>query len=181
MIDSLSALRADYLFSVAVVFRLSLALSLALSMLARRIAPLLRLTAKPGGRRKHPVEVAQLGVVPLWGAFTLTALVAQRLVNDFSLSFDSKEIIRFSGLLLGGTFLFIVGILDDKFELSGLPQYIAQLIAAAIGVSFLIFIEKFSNPFTGLPTDDWPYIVTVTISLFWLGLMMNTLNWLDGL
>src|SRR5258708_16088063 len=179
--DSLSALRADYLFSVAVVFMLSLALSLALTMLARRIASLLHLTAKPGGRRKHPVEVAQLGVLPLWGAFTLTALVAQRLVNDFQMNLvDPNEIIRLTGLLLGGTFLFIVGILDDKFELPGLPQYIAQLIAAAIGVSFLIFIEKFSNPLTGITTDDFPYIVTVTISLFWLGLMMNTLNWLDG-
>jgi len=159
---------------------LSLALSLSLTMLARRIAPLLGLTSKPGGRRQHPIEVAQLGALPLWGTFTLTALVAQRLVNNFQMSLDPNEIIRLSGLLLGGTFLFIVGLIDDRFDLPGLPQYIAQLIAAAIGVSFLIFIEKFNNPLTGITTDDFPYIVTVTISLFWLGLMMNTLNWLDG-
>src|SRR5690606_33662118 len=30
-------------------------------------------------------------------------------------------------------------------------------------------------------TPDFPYIVTVTVTLFWLGLMMNTVNWLDGL
>src|SRR5258706_8871177 len=107
MMDSLSALPVDYLFSVAVVFMLSLALSLALTMLARRIALLLRLTSKPGGRRKQPMEVAQFGALPLWGAFTLTALVAQRLVNDFSMSLDPNEIIRFTGLLVGGTFLFL--------------------------------------------------------------------------
>lgn len=177
---SLPALPPDYLFSVAVVIMLSLALSLALTMLARRIGPLLRLTSKPGGRRKHGMEISQFGALPLWGAFTLTALLAQRLVNDFSMSLDPNEIIRLTGLLAGGTFLFLFGIVDDRFELPGLPQYIAQLIAAAIGVSFLIFIEKFNNPLTGVTTDDFPYVVTVTISLFWLGLMMNTLNWLDG-
>src|SRR5258707_6836158 len=61
-----------------------------------------------------------------------------------------------------------------------MPQYIAQLITAAIGVVFLIFIERFNNPLTGATTPDWPYFITITISLFWLGLMMNTLNFLDG-
>src|SRR5262249_37240987 len=32
----------------------------------------------------------------------------------------------------------------------------------------------------GETTAPWPFFVTVTISLFWLGLMMNTLNFLDG-
>src|SRR5205823_4302730 len=86
----------------------------------------------------------------------------------------------FAGLLLGGTFIFLVGIIDDRFDLPSLPQYIAQIIAAGIGVAFLIFIERFNNPLTGTTTDPWPFFVTVTLSLFWLGLMMNTLNWLDG-
>ena len=55
------------------------------------------------------------------------------------------------------------------------------MAAAAIAVAFLIFIEQFNNPLTGQLTPDWPYVVTVTITLFWLGLMMNTVNWLDGL
>ena len=73
------------------------------------------------------------------------------------------------------------GLLDDKYEFSPLPQYMAQLAAAAIAVLFLIFIEQFNNPLTGQLTPEWPYVVTVTITLFWLGFMMNTVNWLDGL
>jgi UDP-GlcNAc:undecaprenyl-phosphate GlcNAc-1-phosphate transferase len=95
--------------------------------------------------------------------------------------FDPKEVIRLAGLLIGGTFIFAVGLLDDWLELSPLPQYISQLLAAALAVIFLIIIEYVNNPLTGLQTEDFPYLLTVTISLFWLGMMMNTVNWLDGL
>jgi UDP-GlcNAc:undecaprenyl-phosphate GlcNAc-1-phosphate transferase len=122
--------------------------------------------------------MAKSGGMALYLAFTLTAILAQFLPVERT---DDKEIIRLTGLLLGGAFLFLFGLLDDKRELSALPQYIAQLLAAAIAVVFLIIIEGFNNPLTGQRTPEWPYIVTVTLTLFWLGFMMNTVNWLDGL
>jgi UDP-GlcNAc:undecaprenyl-phosphate GlcNAc-1-phosphate transferase len=94
--------------------------------------------------------------------------------------FDGKEIIRLVGLLLGGTFIFVFGLIDDWRELPPLPQYLAQIVAAAIAVIFLILIEYVNNPITGQQTPDFAYPLTVTLSLFWLGLMMNTVNWLDG-
>ncbi len=167
----------EYLPSLALTFILSLALSVGLTLVARAIGPRLGLIDEPRGRHKHVRNVVKFGALPLWGAFTITALVAQRLPVERA---DPYEIIRFAGLLLGGTFIFLVGIIDDRFDLPSLPQYIAQILAAGIGVAFLIFIERFNNPLTGTTTDPWPFFVTVTISLFWLGLMMNTLNWLDG-
>jgi UDP-GlcNAc:undecaprenyl-phosphate GlcNAc-1-phosphate transferase len=155
----------------------SFALSLALTQVARYLGVKLGLVDEPGGRRQHQGRVVRMGALPLWGAFTATALLAQKMPVE---RLDPNEIIRLTGLLLGGTFIFLAGLLDDRFELSSLQQYIAQIIAAAIGVIFLIFIERFNNPLTGETTAPWPYFVTVTISLFWLGLMMNTLNFLDG-
>ena len=84
-------------------------------------------------------------------------------------------------MLLGGTLIFAVGVYDDWRELSALAQYVAQIVAAAVAVIFLILIEYINDPISGQQTPDFPYIVTVTVSLFWLGLMMNTVNWLDGL
>ena len=159
------------------IFVVSLALSVGFTLLARRIAPALGLMDKPGGRRIHPGPIARLGALPLWAAFTITAVFAQSLPVERT---DGNELIRLSGLLLGGTFLFFFGLADDKFELSSFTQYIGQLIAASIGVIFLIFIQHIHNPFNQLTTEDFPYIVTITVSLFWLGLMMNTLNFLDG-
>jgi UDP-GlcNAc:undecaprenyl-phosphate GlcNAc-1-phosphate transferase len=54
-------------------------------------------------------------------------------------------------------------------------------LTAGIAILFLIFIESFNNPLTGSLAEGWPYWLTVTITLFWLGFMMNTVNFLDGL
>jgi len=114
----------------------------------------------------------------MYVSFTVAVILAQFLPVE---RMDDQEIIRLVGLLLGGAFLFVFGILDDKYEFGPLPQYTAQLGAAAIAVLFLIIIEGFNNPLTGQLTPKWPYILTVTLTLFWLGFMMNTVNWLDGL
>jgi UDP-GlcNAc:undecaprenyl-phosphate GlcNAc-1-phosphate transferase len=94
---------------------------------------------------------------------------------------DPYEIIRLIGLLLGGTVIFIVGVLDDIYEFKSLPQFIGQFMAAGIAVVFQIFIQYVSNPFTGQQTDPFPYIVTVSLTFLWMIAMMNTMNWLDGL
>jgi UDP-GlcNAc:undecaprenyl-phosphate GlcNAc-1-phosphate transferase len=166
----------DYLPSLALTFGLAFVLSIGLTLLAQRIGRKLGLIDEPRGRHQHRDRVVKFGALPLWGAFTITALVAQRLPIERG---DPYEVIRLAGLLIGGTFIFLFGILDDRFDLPSLPQYVAQVVTAAIGILFLIFIERYNNPLTG-NTEVLPYIVTVTVSLFWLGLMMNTLNFLDG-
>ncbi len=171
-------MRSADLVSFAVVLLVSAGLSFALTPLARRLGLRWGLVDVPRGRHLHPHVMAKSGGMALYLAFTLTAILAQFLPVERT---DDKEIIRLTGLLLGGAFLFLFGLLDDKRELSALPQYIAQLLAAAIAVVFLIIIEGFNNPLTGQRTPEWPYIVTVTLTLFWLGFMMNTVNWLDGL
>lgn len=171
-------MRSADLVSFVVVLTVSAGLSLALTPLARRLGLRWGLVDVPRGRHLHPRVMAKSGGIALYLAFTLTAILAQFLPVART---DDKEIIRLTGLLLGGAFLFLFGLLDDKHELSALPQYIAQLLAAAIAVVFLIFIEGFNNPLTGQRTPEWPYLVTVTLTLFWLGFMMNTVNWLDGL
>ena len=84
-------------------------------------------------------------------------------------------------MLLGGAVIFLVGLLDDLYELGYVPLFLGQYGAAAIAILFQIFIEFFNNPLTGSQTDPFPFIVTVALSLFWYVLMMNTVNFLDGL
>jgi len=175
------------------IFALAFVLSLGLAPLSRWLGERLHLVAVPGGRRRHSRPVSRIGGLPIYVAFCSAVIAAQFFVSDWPhplsavpaalqiVRFDPKEIVRLAGLLLGGTFIFLVGLYDDWRELPPLPQYIAQLVAAAIAVLFLILIEYVNNPFTGRQTPDFPYVVTVTISLFWLVLMMNTVNWLDGL
>jgi UDP-GlcNAc:undecaprenyl-phosphate GlcNAc-1-phosphate transferase len=166
----------NYLFSLILVFVAALLASILLTLLARRVAFRLEMVDRPGGRRHHRGAIPRLGAIPLWGAFTLAAILAQMLPVERA---DPNEITRLIGLLLGGTVIFIFGLIDDKFDLPWYTQLAGQISAALIGISALIFIERVNNPLTG-DTLIWPFFITLPVSLFWLVLMMNTVNFLDG-
>jgi UDP-GlcNAc:undecaprenyl-phosphate GlcNAc-1-phosphate transferase len=92
---------------------------------------------------------------------------------------DPKELTRFLGIGLGMTFLFVVGLVDDRIELRPGPQYLVQVIAGLIAIAFLVFIERVMNPFTNQLTI-FPMLLTVAITLVWIVGMINTVNLLDG-
>jgi len=161
-----------------VVFVVAFALAFALTPLARLLGQRHGFVATPGGRRKHAGTKSRLGGLALFVAFVVAAALAQFLPVERQ---DPKELTRLAGLLLGGAFIFLVGIYDDKRELRSSPQIIAQLIAALIAIRFLIFIEYVNNPFTNQQTAPFPWPFVVAFTLFWLMGMMNTVNWLDGL
>jgi len=163
-----------FLITFLVAFVLSLALTPALGRLARRIG----MTAVPGGRRKHKRPVPKLGSAALYLSFVTAVILAQFLPVE---RLDDNEIIRLIGLLAGGTILLVVGLLDDWCELSPLPQFLAQALAAVIAIICLIHIEYVNNPFTGQWTPQFPYWFTFLFSFVWLAGMTNTVNWLDGL
>lgn len=162
------------------VFLLSLSIALALVPLADRLGRRYKIVAVSGGRRLNEVDqrgVSKLGGVCIYLGFTVTILVAQALPVP---RLDPYEVIRLSGLILGGAIIFLVGLLDDIFHFKAFPQFIGQFAAASVAIGFQIFIETFNNPLTGQQTEPWPHIVTVALSFLWLVGMMNTVNWLDG-
>ena len=60
---------------------------------------------------------------------------------------DPNELRRLTALLVGSTFCVVVGFLDDRYEWSSGPQYLAQFFAALIAIAGLIFIKHVNNPF----------------------------------
>lgn len=139
------------------------------------------IVARAGGRRTNEGDqrgVSKLGGVAVFLGFTCAIVAAQYLNVP---RFDPNEVIRLTGLLVGGTLMCAVGVLDDKYELNPVQLGAAQIIVAGIAIFFQIFIETFNNPLTGQQVDGWPHIVTVTLTMFWLGLMINTVNFMDGL
>ncbi|MBC8262748.1 MAG: undecaprenyl/decaprenyl-phosphate alpha-N-acetylglucosaminyl 1-phosphate transferase [Anaerolineales bacterium] len=160
------------------VFAAAFVLALTLTPLARLLGQRYGFVATPGGRRTHAGTKPRLGGLALFVAFVAAAVLAQFLPVERQ---DPKELTRLVGLLLGGAFIFLVGIYDDKRELRAFPQITAQLVAALIAIQFLIFIEYINNPFTNQQTQPFPWPFVVAFTLFWLMGMMNTVNWLDGL
>ena len=164
-----------------IIFCLAFSITLILAWLMDYAGKRWGIVAKAGGRRQTEGDhrqVSKLGGVALFFGFTATAIAAQFLPIP---RFDDQEIIRLTGLILGGFLIFIVGMLDDLFELSAVQLGIGQILAAGVAIAFQIFIETFNNPLTAQQVDPWPPTITIIVTMFWLGLMMNTVNLMDGL
>jgi len=167
----------DFL-AFAIVFLLSFSVSLAVVPVARWLSFKVGAVSIPGERRHEPEPMPKLGGLAVFSGFIIAIIAAQYLPVPRQ---DPNEIIRLTGLILGSIFVFLVWFFDDVFEFNWLIQAIAQLISAGIAVTFLIFIEFFNNPLTGQQTDPWAFPVTILLTTLWIGLMMNTVNFLDGL
>lgn len=165
------------LFAFVIVFNLALAVSLAMVPAARYISCRFGITSEPGGRRQESLAMPKLGGLAIFAGFLAAIALAQWLPVP---RFDPYEIIRLAGLIIGSIVIFALGVVDDIWGLNYFQVFLGQILAAAIAIIFQIFIEFFNNPLTGLQTDPWSPLVTVALTMFWLILMMNTVNLLDG-
>jgi UDP-GlcNAc:undecaprenyl-phosphate GlcNAc-1-phosphate transferase len=159
------------------VFAVGLVVALIGTPLAAAWGRRLGIVDRRGARRQHKGVIPRTGGIALFAAFMAAALLAQWLPVPRQ---DPKELTRFLGIAAGMVFLFIVGMIDDRYELPAGPQYAAQAIAGLIAILFLVFIERVMNPFT----DElfiFPFGFTVGFTLLWIIGMINTINFLDGL
>lgn len=178
-IDNLAHNTLDYAAFV-IVFVLAFSLSLLFVLVGDYLGRRTGIVAMPDARRQSSADkrgVSKLGGLGLLVGFMVTIILAQYLPVP---RMDPYEIVRLTGLVLGGVVIFTIGVIDDRYELSAVHLFVGQSVTAAIAIAFQIFIEYFNNPFTGQQTDPWPHLVTVTLSYFWLVGMMNTVNFLDG-
>lgn len=159
--------------------------SIIFSLIAIRLGKVWGLMAMPGGRRQHERPTPKLGAVPLFLAFAIAVAISQAF--GVETTDQQNEGRRLLGLLMGGAVVFVVGLLDDKFNLPPAPQFLAQGVSALIAILSLIFIERFTNPLTRQEVVLWQdfgvvigYGLLVFITGFWFIGMMNTVNWLDG-
>jgi len=161
------------------VFGASALGSLLLTPLVGRLGRRWGLVDHPGGRRRHAVPTPRLGGIALFlSFFTVTAIIywVEFVLQEPAVLDDAR---RLRGVLLGTVFVFIVGLIDDRYDLKPAPQYIAQFIAALIAIIHTVFIQEVTNPLVGQPQrlPDW---ITFGFTVFWVMGMMNTVNWLDG-
>ena len=81
-------------------------------------------------------------------------------------------------LLLGGTVIVIVGILDDKYQLPAKVKLLGQIAAAFVLVLFDIKIEWLNNPWGGYFYLEY---FSVPLTVFWIVSFTNVVNLMDGL
>jgi UDP-GlcNAc:undecaprenyl-phosphate GlcNAc-1-phosphate transferase len=137
-----------------VAILLSAALTLAVRSFARRNG----YVAKPKSDRWHKQPTAMYGGAAI---FASTLLLYLFLVPK---TFESNVVIA------GSSFLFLVGLLDDIFNIKPYQKLIGQLIGASIIVGFGLKL-----PLTGFE------LVDTGITVFWLVGITNAINLLDNM
>lgn len=157
---------------------------------------------RPGGRRMHAEPTPNVGGIAIYMGCTLTilaTLLAERI--DPALQRSAFETLRLGLVLLGGALVFIVMWVDDVRELSWLPRFIAQVGAGLIAVGPFLWDHQRYPDAQGMPTEARGIILTafnfpftnqinlydispwlaIVVTVFWIGWMTNTVNFVDGL
>lgn len=168
------------------IFSFALALSALLVPVLRKIAIRLSILDHPEARKSHLKPVPLLGGIAIYMSFVLTVIINLGILsflkaNPELLAFLPEVIAervaevevtygRLTGILLGATFIMVLGLIDDikglspGLKLSG--QFFAALLLILFGVRLTLF----------LPT--YPAIL---VTIFWVVGITNAFNLLDNM
>lgn len=121
---------------------------------------------KPDKRKVHTQVMPRLGGLAIYLATMLAIVCSMPITRDLL------------GILLGGTWIVIVGVLDDKYSLPARVKLAGQVIAAVILVAFDVKIEWLNNPFGGYFYLEY---LSIPFTVFWVISFINVVNLIDGL
>ena len=127
----------------------------------------------PDARKVHKKPIPRIGGIGIYAAFMVAILA----VMGFTELTDDvfHELV---GLLVSGTLIVIVGIIDDYKNLPAKVKLVGQIIAACVLVAFDVRIDFITDPF-----GDFIFLeyFAVPATVFWIVGLTNTVNLIDGL
>ncbi|MHB9035243.1 MAG: glycosyltransferase family 4 protein [Armatimonadota bacterium] len=152
----------------------SLFVALILTPQVRRAAIRLGVVAHPGGRRTHARATPLMGGIAMYVGFMLAVILAVMLSPR--LSFDTQTI----GILVGATYVAIIGVIDDRHELPGWFQAASIIVSGVILVAFGVRIQHVTNPFQG-GHMMWLGWMGIPLTLLWVLMVTKAVDCMDGL
>ncbi len=143
---------------------------------ARRFAIRVGAMTRVRDRDVHTIPTPRLGGAAMFLGMAAALLVASRLPT---LQVVNQRFSEPRALLLGGGIVFLIGALDDRFNLDAVTKLAGQILAAAVmvlqGVQLLwLPIPRYGTLILG---QDWSVILTVTFIV----VVINAVNFIDGL
>lgn len=144
-----------------------MALSAVITPLLKRIAYHLEIYAKVNDRTIHSGDIARIGGVAIYVSFIVCMAVYMR--TDATIN----------GILIGGTIMFVGGLIDDMVELNPYAKLSFQ-IAAAIVVMWIggVTLDAIRLPL-GITIDMG--VISILVTFIWIVGITNAVNLIDGL
>jgi UDP-GlcNAc:undecaprenyl-phosphate GlcNAc-1-phosphate transferase len=159
------------------VYLVSLLLSAAITQVIIRIAHLLKIYDKPGIRKVHAYAIPRVGGVALFLSSVILVITVLFINNRIGALFRKAQA-QILTMFVSGTFIFIVGLIDDLHNLKARNKLLAQMVAASalyfagIKIVSLNFANLFTINFGGL---------SFFVTIFWVLAITNAVNLIDGL
>ncbi len=159
--------------------RVYLATALLAAALCYLVTPFVKRMAEHFGavaqirtRDVHTLPTARWGGVAMWIAMVLTFVIARHL-SLVGKTFGHE----LQGIFLASTFVIILGMADDRFQLDAITKLAGQALAA--GILLLYGIQILWLPINGVTTlpSSIGQLVTVLVVL----VTINAVNFIDGL
>jgi UDP-GlcNAc:undecaprenyl-phosphate GlcNAc-1-phosphate transferase len=159
-----------FLAPLLVSFAIAVAVLVAIILWSKK-KPLL--DGRIESRHVHQKGISRFGGVAIIIAFVATILIDKKLVVDSPLM----------GLLIAVVAILFFGVLDDLKQISWKAQFLFQIGLVVLVYSMGIRLEFISNPFGGifLLQGVIGTIFCIVISIIWVVLLTNAINWVDGL
>ena len=146
-------------------FIITLILSLLITPVIIKLAHRLNFIDQPGERKINKKIIATAGGTAIYLAFMI----------PLRFFLPANQTIK--GIMIGGTFMLILGLLDDKFEISAPLKFLGQIIGAMILIYYGVRINFITNPLGGF---IYLGVYTVPFTVFWIVSIINTINLIDG-
>lgn len=121
---------------------------------------------RPDERKVHSRTMPRLGGVAIFCAFMISLLVFAR---------PSGQML---GLAIGGCIIFIVGVVDDIYQISPWVKLLGQSVAAVAAMYCGVMVHFVNNPFDGLLVLGY---LSLPLTFLWIVGVTNAVNLIDGL
>jgi UDP-GlcNAc:undecaprenyl-phosphate/decaprenyl-phosphate GlcNAc-1-phosphate transferase len=153
-----------------IVFLLSLAISTFSVPLLKKLAVRFEILDKPNQIHKtHSVPIPYLG-----GLAIVIPVLFMSILSIFCLKLDNSTIIKGCLLIIPGLILAIVGLIDDKKNLSASSRFVIQLFVSSL-ISLVLTQVQY-----GVRISEYQTI-NFLISILWIVGITNAFNFVDNL
>ncbi|MBO9370796.1 MAG: undecaprenyl/decaprenyl-phosphate alpha-N-acetylglucosaminyl 1-phosphate transferase, partial [Chloroflexi bacterium] len=136
------------------VFAGALVLSIALTPLARYLAPHLGVIDHPSARKVHRTPVPRLGGVAIYLAVLAAALALGERYN----------FAQFGSVIIGATAVSFMGLVDDRWGLRPAVKLVGQILAALLLWATGVRVGTFGQP-----------VVDFMLTVFWVVYITNAI------
>jgi UDP-GlcNAc:undecaprenyl-phosphate/decaprenyl-phosphate GlcNAc-1-phosphate transferase len=176
-------------------FLIAMAISWWLTPEIRSRAMRLGLVDKPGEERRiHKVPIPRLGGVAIYIGVMLTMGLLIALTGRFPRDARGSEG-GLAGIAVGGTLIFVLGLLDDLESIPAKVKLLVQILAASSAYSLGVRIKYLPIPghfenlnlgFMQIPLDPYTHGLSLgglswPLTVIWLVGIANAVNLIDGM